>query len=58
MSDKTQWNFKNVPKDIFDTVLDLQSKLKKAKSKKTSIEQICYALIRRGAGMQADKNQE
>lgn len=51
MDKKVQWNLKDVPPDIFEFVIGLQSKLKIGKQKSTSIEKICYVLIRKGAGL-------
>ena len=51
MSKKIQWNFKDVPADVYDKIIKIQAGLKIAKARKTSIEHICYALIRKGAGI-------
>lgn len=50
-TDKKQWNFKNVPADVYEKVISIQARAKIAGKSKTSIEQICYTLIRKGAGL-------
>lgn len=48
---KKQWNFKNVPADIYEKVVKIQAAMKVAGASKTSLEHICYQLIRKGANM-------
>jgi len=49
---KIQWNFKDVPADIYEEVINIQAALKIAGKSKTSIEQICYVLIKKGINVQ------
>lgn len=51
---KIQWNFKDVPADVYEEVINIQAALKIAGKSKTSIEHICYVLIRKGIVLQKE----